>query len=129
MKRTLDADRPIFLQIKENIEEDILTGLLKPDEQIPSTNQLVSFYNVNPVTVLKGVTLLTDEGIIYKKRGIGMFVSTDAPQLLRSKYRAQFYQDYVKTLAQKAGQLDIGKEELLAMIEEAVGTEGNNGKD
>ena len=83
MKSVLDSNRPIYIQIKETIEEDILNGRLLPDEQIPSNSQLVSHYKINPVTVLKGINLLVDEGTIYKKRGLGMFVSPDAPEKLK----------------------------------------------
>ena len=119
MKDKLDNNRPIFLQIKENIEEDIMKGLLKQDEQIPSTNQLVAFYNVNPVTVLKGVTMLADENIIYKKRGIGMFVSENAFELLKEKYTSTFLTDYVETMVEKAMQLGIKKEDLSKLIDKA----------
>jgi len=102
VKPTLDDGRPIFLQIKEGIEADIVSGLLLPEQQIPSNSQLVSFYQINPVTVLKGVNLLADEGIVYKKRGLGMFVSADAPELLRKKYQAAFVHDYLEPLVRQA---------------------------
>lgn len=117
MKDKLSDDRPIFLQIKESIEEDILSGNLKPDDQIPSTNELVTFYNVNPVTVLKGVNLLTDEGLIYKKRGIGMFVAQDAKDILKKRYQDTFTEEYVDTMIRKAQQLDMEKETLIKIIE------------
>jgi DNA-binding transcriptional regulator YhcF (GntR family) len=117
MKSVLDDSRPIFLQIKEGIEEDILGGALKPDGQIPSNSQLVSFYGINPVTVLKGVNLLADEGIIYKKRGLGMFVSPDAPDILQARFRKAFEAEQVPALVRLAGSLGIGPEELHAMID------------
>jgi DNA-binding transcriptional regulator YhcF (GntR family) len=116
MKSEFDDKSPIFLQIKESIEEDILNGHLKPDEQIPSVRQLVSFYSVNPVTVLKGVNLLADERVVYQKRGVGMFVSPDAPERLRQKFRENFIQDHVEPLVRLAVPLGISLEELRDMI-------------
>src|SRR5690554_6052727 len=98
MKSVLDSNRPIYLQIKEIIEEDILNGRLLPEEQIPSNSQLVSHYNINPVTVLKGINLLVDEGIIYKKRGLGMFVSPDAPEKLKKRFSKSFFQEQIEPM-------------------------------
>jgi DNA-binding transcriptional regulator YhcF (GntR family) len=119
VKAHLDNERPIFLQIKEGIEADILSGALKPDEQIPSNSQLVSFYQINPVTVLKGVNLLADEDIIYKKRGVGMFVSPEAPALLLKKYRAAFERQHLQPLIQTAKPLGINRDQLREMIDAA----------
>jgi DNA-binding transcriptional regulator YhcF (GntR family) len=113
----LDENRPIFIQIKESIETDILNGLLAPDDQIPSNSQLVSFYNINPVTVLKGVNLLLDDGIIYKKRGLGMFVSPDAPEILRRRFREAFEREQLIPLVRLAKPLKISLVELHTMID------------
>jgi DNA-binding transcriptional regulator YhcF (GntR family) len=120
MQPTLDTDRPIFLQIKEAIEGDILAGLLTPDDQIPSNSQLVSFFSVNPVTVHRGVSLLLDEGIVYKKRGLGMFVSPDAPALLRKRERGNFEQDFVVPLTRQATLLGISRDVLHACIDRSL---------
>jgi DNA-binding transcriptional regulator YhcF (GntR family) len=105
------------LQIKENIEDDILRDHLGANDQIPSTNELVAYYGINPVTVMKGVNLLADEGIIYKKRGIGMFVSPDAKERLLAKYKSSFMTDIVSDVVKKAEQLQIAKDELKQMID------------
>jgi DNA-binding transcriptional regulator YhcF (GntR family) len=118
LKLTLDTDRPIFLQIKEGIETDILNGVLKPDEQIPSTSQLVSLYQINPVTVLKGVNLLTDEGLLYKKRGVGMFVSPDAPEILQKRFHGGFAKEQLRPMIQLAIPLGITREELHELIDQ-----------
>ncbi|MDR0514355.1 MAG: GntR family transcriptional regulator [Coriobacteriaceae bacterium] len=123
MRPTLDNDRPLFLQIKEAIEGDILSGLLVPDDQIPSNSQLVSFFGINPVTVHKGVSLLLDEGIVYKKRGLGMFVSQKAPELLRKKRQAGFQKDYIEPLVFEAKNLALRSEDIHALIEEVWGKE------
>lgn len=118
MKASLDGGSPIYLQIKESIAEDILNGVLKPDEQIPSNRTLVNFYNVNPMTVMKGVGQLVDEGILYKKRGEGMFVAPDAQERLQKRFRENFRQEYLLPLVKLAVPLGIGLEELCGLISE-----------
>lgn len=117
MRSVLEPDRPIFLQIKENIEDDILRDHLSANDQIPSTNELVAYYEINPVTAMKGVNLLADEGIVYKKRGIGMFVSPEAKERLLVKYKSSFMTDIVSDVVKKAEQLQITKDELKQMID------------
>jgi DNA-binding transcriptional regulator YhcF (GntR family) len=126
MKSTLASDRPIYLQIKESIEEDILNGKLAPNEQIPSINQLVSFYNINPVTVLKGINLLVDEGTIYKKRGIGMYVSPEAPHKLKERFSQTFFQEHIEPLTQLAKPLGFTLPEIHEMIERAWKGDNND---
>ncbi|GHT79544.1 GntR family transcriptional regulator [Actinomycetota bacterium] len=119
MQQALDNDRPIFLQVKEAIEGDILSGLLKPDDQIPSNSQLVSFFGINPVTVHKGITLLAEEGTVYKKRGLGMFVSANAPMALRKKYGRAFAGEYIDPLVQQARLLGMNQQEVQALLDQA----------
>ncbi|GHV00361.1 GntR family transcriptional regulator [Spirochaetia bacterium] len=118
MTLNLTEDRPIYIQIKEYIEGEILTGNLTADEQIPSTHQLVSFFNINPVTVLKGIGLLTDEGIVYKKRGVGMFVSADARELLRRKHREVFAADMIMPMVRRGKALGLSVKELQKLVEQ-----------
>jgi DNA-binding transcriptional regulator YhcF (GntR family) len=108
----LSGDRPIYIQIKEYIEGEILSGNIKGDGQIPSTSQLVSYFSINPVTVLKGISLLTDEGILYKKRGLGIFVCPGAQEFLMKKYREVFAADWIQPMVQRAKPLGISLEEL-----------------
>ena len=87
---TMDDSRPIFLQIAEHIEDDIIEGRLQEESQVPSTTQFASFFKINPATAAKGVNLLVDENILYKKRGIGMFVATGAKARLMEKRKESF---------------------------------------
>lgn len=112
----LDDKRPIFQQIAEKIVDDIIEGRLKEETRIPSTNQFASFYRINPATAAKGVKLLVDNGILYKKRGIGMFVSIGARQKLISKRKKEFYEQFVLTMIQEAKKLGISKKELAKMV-------------
>ncbi|MCP4417034.1 MAG: GntR family transcriptional regulator [Chloroflexi bacterium] len=81
-----------------------------------STNQLASMYRINPATAAKGINMLTKEGILYKKRGIGMFVSTGAVARIQAKRKATFYEKYIVPLLNEAANLDISKNEITSMI-------------
>ncbi|WAP52705.1 GntR family transcriptional regulator [Arthrobacter sp. ATA002] len=111
-----DDTRPIFVQIAERIEGDILAGVLPEETQVPSTNEFAAFYRINPATAAKGVNLLVDEGLLYKRRGIGMFVAPGARAVVLTKRREQFYRQYVQPVADEARKLGIGVEELSELI-------------
>ena len=112
----MDESRPIFVQIAEQIENDIIAGLMAEEAQVPSTNEFAAFYRINPATALKGVNLLVDEGILYKKRGIGMFVAEGAQSRLVTKRRDQFTEEFVRPLVQEAEKLGISRTQLADMI-------------
>lgn len=116
MSMLIDDSRPIFVQIAERIEDDIINGGLLEESQVPSTNQFASFYQINPATAAKGVNLLVDQGILYKKRGIGMFVAEGARAKLMEKRKEQFFEQYVIKMLQEADKLGISVEELTDMI-------------
>lgn len=112
----MDENRPIFMQIAERIENDIIEEALPEESQVPSTNQFAVFYQINPATAAKGVNLLVDQGILYKKRGIGMFVATGARATLLEKRKEQFYEQYVVTMIREAEKLGISLDQLISMI-------------
>lgn len=112
----MDESRPIFLQIAEQIESDIISGSLGEETQVPSTNEFAAFYRINPATAGKGVNLLVDEGILYKKRGIGMFVATGSHARLVAKRRDHFSTQFVLPLLDEAAKLGISTEQLADMI-------------
>ena len=120
MEYLIDENRPIFLQIAERIEEDILAGRLAEEEQVPSTNQFAALYQINPATAAKGVNLLVNQGILYKKRGLGMYVASGALAKLLEKRREQFFEHYVVTMLQEAEKLGITTEQLTEMIQRRV---------
>lgn len=114
----MDDSRPLFLQIAEQIENDIIAGALAEETQVPSTNEFAAFHRINPATAGKGVNLLVDDGVLYKKRGIGMFVAEGAPARLIEKRRAQFRDQYVAPLLAEAAKLGLSTEQLADMIRE-----------
>ncbi|MDE7242556.1 MAG: GntR family transcriptional regulator [Oscillospiraceae bacterium] len=118
MNERLTEQKSIYLQISEMIETDILRGILLEEEQVPSTNELAKLYTINPATAAKGVNLLVDEGILYKRRGIGLFVSGGAREKILAKRRAAFTENHIVPLLAEAKSLGISREELLTMIGE-----------
>ena len=113
----MDESRPIFVQIAEAIENDILAGSLREETQVPSTNEFAAFYRINPATAGKGVNRLVDEGILYKKRGIGMFVAEGSRDVLVAKRRDRFTSEYIRPLIDEAAALGISSAQLAEMIQ------------
>ena len=120
MHGILNDQSLIYLQIAQMLEDDILRGVYREEEQVPSTNELARGYNINPATAGKGINLLVAEGILYKKRGIGMFVAPGAEKRVREKRKAAFYDGYVKPLVKEGASLSLTGEELLAMVRRAI---------
>ncbi len=110
-------ERPIFLQIAEQLEEGILSGAYPEESQVPSITEYSVTYKINPATALKGINLLVDGGLLYKKRGLGMFVAQGAKDKLKLQRREQFYENYVEKLVREAKNLGLTAAELTAMIE------------
>ena len=111
------SEKPIFLQIAEQLEEGIFTGTFPEGEKVPSTNEIAQLLAINPHTVLKGMNILVEEGIIYKKRGLGMFVADGAVAAIREKRQSQFYERYIEALIVEAQKLAMTKEDVIALIE------------
>ncbi len=123
MKQFVDESKPIYQQIAEGIEDDILKEHLKEGDQVPSTNQFAKHYQINPATAAKGINLLVDEGILFKKRGIGMFVAESGKETIKEKRRQNFYQEYLLPLLEEAEKLQLDRQSLIRMLEEGKGGE------
>lgn len=117
MKIDINTDKPIFIQIAEQLEDSIFTGIFPEETKIPSTNEISALLNINPHTVLKGMNMLVDEEIIYKKRGLGMYVKEGAVKKIRQKRQGQFYKQYVAALIEEASKLQMTKEDVIKLIE------------
>ena len=117
MNEILTQEKSIYLQIAEMIETDILRDILLEEERVPSTNELAKLYAINTATAAKGVNILVDEGVLYKKRGIGMFVSAGAKEAILSRRKNEFYDNYVKKLLEEAASIGLGKEEVIQLIQ------------
>ena len=119
---TLTEDRPIFQQIAEQVEEAILSGAYPEESQVPSITEYSVQYRINPATALKGINLLVDAGLLYKKRGVGMFVASGAREKLR---QSRFYQDYVQRMVREARNLGLTDQELLELLERGMKEDGH----
>jgi GntR family transcriptional regulator len=117
MQLEMNSEKPIFQQFAEELEDDILKGIFEEECQIPSTTEVAIKFKMNPATANRGVNLLVDEGIIYKKRGIGMFVATGAREKIASKRKAAFYDSYVVPLIAESKNLGLTETEITAMVE------------
>lgn len=117
MAPDFDGSTPIYIQTARWLEENILTGAFEEESQIPSTTEISAMYRINPATALKGMNMLVDKGIIYKKRGLGMFVATGAKQQIRNERKKDFYENFVKSLLEEAKKLGISSKEIIEMIE------------
>lgn len=111
-----DSDRPIFQQIADVIEDAIISGAFPEESQIPSITELSVSFKINPATALKGINILVDDGILYKKRGVGMFVASGSQQKLLEKRKTQFFDSYVEAMLAEARRIGITYEEILDMV-------------
>jgi len=117
-----DDASPIYLQIAHQLEDEILSGALAPDAQVMSTNQYATFYRINPATAAKGLQQLVDDGILYKRRGLGMFVSPDAHEVLLARRREKFFDDVVAPMIAEARRIGIPIADIAAQLEREEGS-------
>lgn len=116
MKSVFDDSKPIFQQLAETIADDIVDGHLKEGDQVPSTTELSQFYQINRATAQKGLGLLVDKGLVFKQRGVGMFVTKGAKALLLEERQADFYKQYVQPMLNEAKRIDLNEEDILRLI-------------
>ena len=118
MSSNLNESLPIYIRIVEGIKDAILNGELKEDSRIPSTTYLSTTYKINIATVNKAINILVDEDLVYKKRGIGMFVKAGAKEKLIAKRRETFKDYYIKTTMIEAKRLGLTDEDIQKMVQE-----------
>lgn len=121
MKIRPDSLKPIYIQISQGIEDDILNGILEEGEVCYSQNQIAKNFRINPATAAKGINLLVEEGILYRKRGMGMYVSDGAREQIIEKRRKVFIEEFIEKLVREAEKLHITREKIAEMIDEAYG--------
>ena len=119
------SEKPIFIQFAEMLENNILKGIFEEESQIPSTTEVAVKFKINPATANRGVNMLVEDGIIYKKRGVGMFVSTGAREKILNKRKTIFYESYILPLIEESKNLNITKSEIITMIERGILNEHN----
>lgn len=114
----IEEGRALFLQIAESVEDSIVDGSLAEEARAPSTNELAAFYRINPATAAKGIAMLVDKGVLYKRRGIGMFVAPGARDMLLGERRASFTDRFIEPLLAEAHKLGLGPDDLALLIRE-----------
>ena len=119
------SEKPIFIQFAEMLENNILKGIFEEESQIPSTTEVAVKFKINPATANRGVNMLVEDGIIYKKRGVGMFVSKGAREKILNKRKNIFYESYILPLIEESKNLNITKSEIIIMIERGILNEHN----
>jgi len=115
----LDDGIPLFVQVADRLAEEIADGGLAEGERVPSSNELAAFYRINPATAAKGINVLTEDGLLDKHRGIGMFVAAGARQRLLAQRRTRFAERFIEPMVTEASRLGIGAGELAGLIREA----------
>lgn len=106
-------DKSIYIQIAEKIENDILIGILDEEERAPSTNEFANIYFINPATARKGLNLLVDKGILYKKRGMGMYVKKGAKEMLLIEKQELFFKYVLPNVLDEANKININIESII----------------
>ena len=115
-----DSSTPIYVQLAQWLEDEILSGALPPDERIYSQYQLAELFGINPATAAKALNILADEDLVYKRRGLGMFVASDARARIQQKRRTVTLHQLLAQLAAEARRLDISDDELLRLLEQTL---------
>lgn len=113
---TFDDRSPIYRQIADQIRSDVLRGTLVAGGQVMSTTQYATHYRINPATAQKAFQQLVDEGVLHKRRGIGMFVTDEARGALRDRHRERFFSDVVDPVVAEARAIGVPLDDVVARI-------------
>lgn len=116
-----NSSKPIYVQIAEWIETEILSDALQADQKVYSQYQLSDMLNINPATAGKGLSLLVDEEVLYKKRGLGMFVSEKAKNIILMRRKNETLGELIGNLVKEAAYLNVSEDELIRLIREEMG--------
>ncbi len=120
MKLEQSSDKNVYIQLADWIEDNVLSGVFSEEGRIPSVAELSATFKINHITTLKSINMLTENGIIYKKSGVGMFVAKGAQEIIRNKRKKAFYSKYVVSAVKEAKKLGIIHDELNEMIKRGI---------
>ena len=120
----LDDGAPLFSQIAERLADEIADGALAEGDRVPSSNELAAFHRINPATAAKGINILADDGLLEKRRGIGMFVAAGARTRLLDVRRQRFVERFVEPMVAEADRLGIDPDTLTTLVRESSDTQG-----
>ncbi|GAA1994140.1 GntR family transcriptional regulator [Isoptericola halotolerans] len=111
-----DGPEPIYVQIAQQIRSQVLAGELAEEEQVMSTTQFATTFRINPATAAKAFTGLVEEGVLYKRRGLGMFVAPGARERLLDQHRTAYFDDVLAPALAQADVLGIPADEIVAYV-------------
>jgi GntR family transcriptional regulator len=120
----LGEGSPLFMQIGAQLADEIADGTLAEGERVPSSNEFAAYYRINPATAAKGINVLIDEGLLEKRRGIGMFVAVGARERLLADRRQHFATQYIEPLLVEARRLGIDVDSLVSLLRDTSTTNG-----
>lgn len=123
-----DDSKPIYVQIADWLENELIADTFKNDEKVYSQYQLAEMFNINPATAAKGLNILVDQGILYKKRGLGMFVASGAKEKILSKRKSETLRSLVEELVLEAARLGVSEPDLITMIQASIREKGSEDK-
>ena len=118
MSWTLDNDRPIYLQLMERIQRDIIAGVYQPGDKLPSVRDLALEAAVNPNTMQKALSELERSGLVYSQRTSGRFITEDTEMLTQMK--KELAKEHIQEFFQKLEQLGFSRTELLTLVTKAA---------
>lgn len=119
--KQFNEDSPIYIQLRKHIEELILNRVLNDEDPIPSLRIMARDYNLNPITVGNAVNALAELGVLYKKRGVGIYVSPGARDHLLETRGKDFITEKLKPVLKMAKQLELSKTMIMELIETLYG--------
>lgn len=123
----LDAGSPLFVQVAERLADEVANGGLGEGERVPSTNELAAYYRINPATAAKGINVLVGDGLVEKRRGVGMFVAAGARGRLLRERRRLLAERHIDPLTAEAVRLGMDADELVALIRESMHAHAQGG--
>lgn len=118
MKWILDSDRPVYIQLIEQIQAEIISGNYKPGDKLPSVRDLAAEATVNPNTMQKALAELERSGLVYTNRTSGRFITSDEDMI--KKLKEQSAKDKIHDFLDRMKQLGFNPEETLTLIQEIV---------
>lgn len=124
MPWNLDSDRPIFIQIIEKIQMDIISGFYKPGDKLPSVRELAQEASVNPNTMQKALSELERTGLVYSQRTSGRFITEDTTMI--DKLKSELAREIVTQFLENIQRLGFQKEEAMSLIDEIIKGEEND---
>nr|WP_041720578.1 GntR family transcriptional regulator [Alkaliphilus metalliredigens] len=116
-----EGTEPIYVQIANWLETEILNEKIKGDEKMYSQYKLAEMFNINPATAAKGLNILVDDEILYKRRGLGMFVSANAREIVLQKRKRTTLEKLIEDVVREARILEVDEKNLIAMIKKKIG--------